>query len=115
MEIKINIEKKYAWLLVLALTATSLVIAYNTNPPNPSLMGHSIGEVEGVDQKVIDVMNAQSATYLSGKSLVEWRSYTLGSQASWPNAQGESLAHYTSTYGRGTPTMEMRGCYRAIT
>src|SRR3989344_799176 len=115
MEIKISIEKKYVWLLILALTATSLVIAYNTNPPNPPVMGHSIGEVEGVDQKVIDVMNAQAATYLSGKSIIEGRYVSLGSQTTWQyNGGPTSLEQFTTVYGRVGQTMEQRACHSAM-
>ncbi len=46
MEIKINIEKKYAWLLLITLFAVGFVVAYGGN--NPQVMGHSFGEIEGV-------------------------------------------------------------------
>ncbi|MBI1973105.1 hypothetical protein HYS50_03805 [Candidatus Woesearchaeota archaeon] len=59
MEIKITIEKKYVWLLVLTLVVVGLVVAYGGN--NPQQMGHSLGEVwgvapncEGVQDKVCD-------------------------------------------------------------
>ena len=113
MEIKIAIEKKYAWILVLAVVAVGFVIAYGGN--TPQIMGHSIGEIDGIDQKVAEVMNAQAATFLSGRQLVEGRYISLGSQTSWPNQPSISLASYTNTYGRGNIGLEMRGCQRAIT
>ncbi|HLC72996.1 MAG TPA: hypothetical protein VJH37_05435 [Candidatus Nanoarchaeia archaeon] len=116
MEIRINIEKKYVWLLVLALTATSLVIAYNTNPPNPSLMGHSIGEVEGVEQKITEVMDTQANTFLSGKHLAEVTRVSLGTQVPVNNlginGQPTSLATYTTIYGRGNG--DVKGCLSAM-
>jgi len=45
MEIKITIEKKYVWLLVLTLVVVGLVVAYGGNEPQK--MGHSFGEVFG--------------------------------------------------------------------
>ena len=114
MEIKISIEKKYIWLLILAIAATGLTVAYNYPGP-PSAMGHSIGEVDGVDQKVIDVMNAQNATYLSGKNIIEGRLVALGSQTTFQwNGQDTSLAQYTTVYGRGTPMLEYKGCLSAM-
>ena len=113
MEIKISIEKKYVWFILLAIGAVGLAVAYGgTNPP---VMGHTIGEVDGVDQKVIDVMNAQNATYLSGKNIIEGTLVTLGSQTTWTwNGQTTSLAQYTDVYGRGTPGLEQRGCQSAM-
>ncbi|MBS3144005.1 hypothetical protein J4208_00305 [Candidatus Woesearchaeota archaeon] len=45
MQINITIEKKYVWLLILVISAVSIVVAYGSN--NPQVMGHTIGEVEG--------------------------------------------------------------------
>ncbi|MBS3144007.1 hypothetical protein J4208_00315 [Candidatus Woesearchaeota archaeon] len=120
MEIKISIEKKYVWLLILVISAVGIVVAYGSN--NPPVMGHTIGEVDGVDQKVIDVMNTQAATYLSGKQLIEGRRYTYGSQDTifTPSApfQISSLAQYTNIYTGNNDRggfQGYKGCLRAIT
>src|SRR3989338_11154685 len=119
MEIKISIEKKYVWLLILVISAVGIVVAYGSN--NPPVMGHTIGEVDGVDQKVIDVMNAQSGTYLSGKHIIEGRRYDIGSQQAifTPSAPFNiaTLAQYAdiyTDYDRGG-FQGYKGCLRAIT
>lgn len=121
MEIKISIEKKYAWLLIFAITATGLTVAYNYPGP-PSAMGHTVGEVEGVDQKVLDVMNAQNASFLSGKNLIEGRRYTYGSQDAVftpsPPFNIATLAQYTNIYTGNNDRggfQGFKGCTRAIT
>ncbi|GEM_PF-3003893 len=121
MEIKINIEKKYVWILLVAISAVGLAVAYNYPGP-PSVMGHTIGEVDGVDQKVTEVMNAQSGTYLSGKQLIEGRRYTKGSQDAIftpsPPFQISTLAQYTNIYTGNNDRrgfQGFKGCLRAIT
>lgn len=114
MEIKINIEKKYAWILILMLTATGLVIAYNTSPPNPSLMGHTANEIDGLDQKVTTVMDTQANTFLSGKHLAEVTLISLGTQEPIDLGSGQtSLAAFTTTYGRGG-LGDIKGCLSAM-
>lgn len=57
MQLNINIEKKHLWLLILAIVAVGFVVAYNTNPQNPAVMGHSFGEIEGVPMNCIQGQN----------------------------------------------------------
>jgi len=49
MEIKINIEKKYFFILLFAIVLIGgaiFVVAYNSATPNPSVMGHSPNEID---------------------------------------------------------------------
>lgn len=51
MKININLEKKYAFLIlgaVLLLAGVFAVWAYNSNPANPSKLGHTLNEVDGI-------------------------------------------------------------------
>ena len=118
MEIKIDIQKKYVWILSLFIVAVGFVIAYGGT--NPQQMGHTIGEVDGVDQKVIDVMNAQAATFLSGKQLAEVTYFSVGTQDQVPiGGQTTSLAAFNDVYGRCCRgdvdgAFEQRGCNEAL-
>ena len=71
MEIKINIEKKYMWLLLLAISAVGLAVAYNYPGP-PSTMGHTIGEIEGVPINCIEGQSYSSCQALSGAPTGTW-------------------------------------------
>ena len=77
MRLTINIEKKYVWLILLAVVAVGLVIAYGGT--NPQQMGHSLGEI-GLGDTNIDKNNngivdtTEDAYKLRGKTAAEYLS-----------------------------------------
>jgi hypothetical protein len=51
MRIEVNVEKKYAFIIISLLVVIAGVVigyAYNSSPANPAVMGHSINEVDGI-------------------------------------------------------------------
>lgn len=74
MEIKINIEKKYVWVLILVIVAVGLVIAYNTN--NPQQMGHTLGEIAGADANNDGVVDQAATAWTTERlqpSLIQYK------------------------------------------
>src|SRR3989344_2362502 len=51
MKIEVNVKKRYFFALLgilLVLGGVFAVYAYNSNPPNPRVFGHTINEVDGI-------------------------------------------------------------------
>lgn len=64
---QINIEKRHVYIIVLfaAVLISAVVIAYNTN--NPVVLGHSIGEIDGLEDYIREIANDE----ISGIQIAE--------------------------------------------
>lgn len=101
VQLKVNIEKKHLWLLILVITAVGIAVA---TAPNP---GHDVAEIGGLDDQIRTVVDPKLMNMVEGVLKVK------PSNEPWETNQQISMASFTTTFGRGNG--EYRGCVRAMT
>ena len=54
MKVEVNIEKKYAFAIIIGLLIVAgTIVAYAYGTSSPSVFGHSFDELEGVQKKIV--------------------------------------------------------------
>jgi hypothetical protein len=97
INIKLNIEKKYAFIIISLLVVIAGVVmgyAYNSSPANPAVMGHSTNEISGIVMDSGEVsgsseasltktitLNSPGLLFMSGGAKSNYHSITITANA----------------------------------